>query len=169
MNQEPYQFKTQKKKKKDRKLLLLLLIPLLLLLGFGVLMILDRYDVLAEGRTDMSERNRENGLFQREKDDSFTEIIGHSKLEINKDNPVIHLENLSTNRTGLLYEVKSEDKTLFQSKVLMPGESEDFNALKAVPEGESVLKYLISVYDVNDKSLIHSGIVMNQEVCVKGE
>ena len=167
MNQEPYQFKTQNKKKKDKKKYLLLLL-LLLLLGLGVILILDHYNVFAENNTDMSETQENTLNNQREIDDSFTEILGHSKLKIDSNNQLIYLENLSANSTYIQYEVLNEDESLYKTKLLYPGESDSFNVFKAMPKGECTLKYLISIYSLDNQNLIHSGIILNQEIEVIG-
>ena len=169
MTQEPYQFKSQKKKKKDKKLLLLLLILLLFLIGFGVFALLDHFNVLAENNNDMSEKVNDNTLLKRKKDDSYTEIIGHSKIVISEEEPYLELENLSSNKTSLIYEIRKDDKTIYKSKLLSPGQVEKYEVYKDVEEGQTALKYLISIYDLKGENLIHSGISLNQVVEVKSK
>jgi len=107
-----------------------------------------------------------NELVEEAKEIEFTEFFGYDSLEVNKDNPTITLRNSSNNKVLLKFEVYNNDKLIFTSEMLKPGEVTKVNVYDLLDKGEHTLEYHISSYDQLAQNLLTSDIIQKQKIVI---
>ena len=155
-------------KKKKKKLVIIILIVLALLLSLGGCFFLKKEVKHAEWKelSNTSVTATTPNLSKTSEDEYF-ELMGFGQLEINKDNPYLNLINPSNNDVYLSFDVIYKNEVLYSTKLIEPGQMEQFNVYSCLDAGEHTITYSINVYDTTDQSTLWTGIQQEQEIVIK--
>lgn len=177
MNQESYQFRTKKKRNNSVKAIIVVIFALLLGIG-GTISFLYLNGINIFAQEEKEPINEEiipehleyysEDIFEEESLD-YVEIVGYGPIKIDSSFPNLELKNVETNDVMLSFNVLNNSKSIYQSNKILPGNSEQFNALQMLDEGEHILTYEIKAYDLNNDNIVLSDITQIQEVIVEGD
>ena len=156
----------EKKKKKRRIIIAIIIIILLLLLILGYFLLRTRERSLPLFKISDSQLRAETPNLSRTSKEEYFELVGFGQLEINKDNPCVNLINPSDNSVYLSFDVIYNDKSLYQTELIEPGQMEQYDVYSCLDAGEHTITYSINVYDITDQKPLWTGIQQEQELIV---
>ena len=160
----------EQEKNKRKTLIVIIIIILLLLISFGTFMI---FKLKAEQTDDgnlhvsISQLDAQDPNLISDGEESYFELQGYGKLEIDKDNPYLNLINPKDNDVYLTYEILYGDNALYTTELIEPGKMIQFEILSCLDAGEHTLTYSINVYDMPSKKVLWSGIKQEQKIEIK--
>ncbi len=104
---------------------------------------------------------------KKKQEDEYTELMGFGCLTLDQNDPFIYLINPSENQVYLSFDVMFGNEVLYKSDLIAPGKMEEVDVRSRLNAGEHTLTYVISSYDINDKSILWSGVSQYQDVLIK--
>ena len=117
---------------------------------------------VSETQTDYVDPTR-----KEKEEDAYTELMGFGCLEIDERSPFIYLINPADNEVYLSFEVNCENEKLYTSALIAPGKMEEVEVCSRLNAGEHTLTYSITSYDIDDKSILWSGVQQNQDILIR--
>ncbi len=158
------------KRQFKQNIIITLLCLLLLLMGTGFLLLFRSYQKISDGCDLYISEQQKDIVLPTEKDDlddAYTELMGFGRLELDRNDPFIYLINPSDNQVYLSFDMIYIDEVLYKSDLISPGKMEEFDIYSCLDAGEHRLTYLISSYDMNDKSVLWSGVQQDQDILIR--
>lgn len=156
----------ENKKKKRLIFIICIIIILLLLLLLGYFLLNTRNHSKPLFKISDNQLKAENPNLNKTSKDEYFELVGFGQLEINKDNPNINLINPSNNGVYLSFDVIYNDKSLFKTELIEPGNMEQFDIYSCLNAGEHTITYSINVYDITNHNPLWTGIQQQQDIVV---
>ncbi|MCR4633692.1 MAG: hypothetical protein K5648_06150 [Erysipelotrichaceae bacterium] len=160
------------KERKQRKqtIIIILLCILILLAGLALFFSLrawNKSQACSDLQVSQDQSDYQNPLDKVKDEDAYTELMGFGRLELDLDSPLIYLINPPGNEVYLSFDVRYQGQSLYKSDLIEPGKMEDFDIYSRLDAGEHTLTYLISSYDLKDKSLLWSGVQQDQDIFIR--
>lgn len=159
--------KKEKNKKRRRYLIRIVIILLIIIILLSLYSCACNKKPNASLKVSQNQTRAINPNLSHTSDDQYFELVGFGELQIDKDNPNIHLINPSSNSVYLSFDVIYNDTTLYSSDLIEPGNMEQFNIYSLLDAGSKTISYLINVYDVTDLEPLWTGIEQKQELLIK--
>ncbi|MDO5332262.1 MAG: hypothetical protein Q4E99_06235 [Bacillota bacterium] len=159
---------TKEENKKRKKRLITIIIILIILI-----ILLSLYSCTCKKVPDSNlevSKNQTRAVdpnLKHTQDDQYFELVGFGQLQIDSDNQYINMINPSDNSVYLSFDVIYNDETLYSTKLIEPGNMEQFNIYSLLDAGTQTISYLINVYDITDMEPLWTGIEQKQELLVK--
>ena len=160
----------KEKRQQKQDLILILICILILVIGLGsffIIRTLKARDIPCEMKVSENQKDIVLPTDRKEDEEAYTELMGFGRLTLDKNDPFIYLINPSDNQVYLSFDVIYEGEVLYSSDLIAPGKMEDFDVLNCLNAGEHTLTYSISSYDLEDKSVLWSGVQQNQDILIR--
>ena len=91
------------------------------------------------------------------------QIPSYGNLDISEEYPNVELTNPKENNVNFVYTIYEDDKMLYETKTIKPGEMESIDLMELLGDGEHNLLFKISTYNIETQEFIEE---YNQEVNV---
>lgn len=126
----------------------------------------NRFNIFVSDK-DVSDTQSEIDLdIDHHKEEGYTEVMGFGCLYIDKNHPFIYLINPEGNEVYLSFDIYKDEEMFYSSKLIEPGMMEQFNIYECLNAGKHTLTYSIASFDMNDKTVLWSGIKQKQEISI---
>ena len=160
----------EKQKQSKRKLIIILMFILILIMSLFIIWLLVNFSDRKTIKTDKEVSDTQSSIDfdpdHHHKEEGYTEVMGFGCLDIDKDFPFIYLINPEGNEVYLSFDVYEDEEMLYSSKLIEPGKMEEFNIYECLNAGKHTLTYSIASFDMNDKTVLWSGIKQKQEISI---
>ena len=160
----------KEKRQHKQDLILALVCVLILVIGLGSFYVVHTLNSNHyPGGRNVSDRQKDiaDPTEKKKYEDVYTELMGFGCLTLDQNDPFIYLINPSENQVYLSFDVIYNGEVLYKSGLIEPGKMEDFDVFSRLNAGEHTLTYSISSYDMNDQSVLWSGIQQNQDILIR--
>ncbi|MBQ6217261.1 MAG: hypothetical protein IJK53_07730 [Erysipelotrichaceae bacterium] len=160
----------KERKQTKQTIIIILLVTLLLLTGVSIYLsirALISSRECCEMKVSDTQSDYVNPLDNKTQEDAYTELMGFGRLELDLNSPFIYLINPPGNEVYLSFDVLYEGESLYKSDLIEPGKMEDFDICSVLDAGEHTLTYLISSYDLQDKTVLWSGVQQDQDILIR--
>ena len=157
----------QENKKKKRKLITIIIILIIIIILLSLYSCTCKKVPNSDLEVSSNQTRAVDPNLSHTQDDQYFELVGFGQLQIDKDNQYVNMINPSNNSVYLSFDVIYNDDTLYSTKLIEPGNMEQFNVYSLLDAGTQTISYLINVYDILDKQPLWTGIEQKQELLVK--